>query len=276
MIGLFLGGGGAKGVWQYEQLEKLFASGYCPDMIFGTSVGALHAALIGTGQFTEGKSIWNTISDRKIFRFSLKNILFTDGYYSYKPLEKLVKEYLIGKTVQVPFAVTVVERSTKEIAYKFFKHGEVITDHTYKWILASAAMPVIWPSVEIDGKYYVDGGIRDNVPLGTMIDSGITDITAITTENPFIFRNIGKVRKGISGKIHNLSDTLDTYANELLRNDLATIKMYNTCPKPHHVLVQVKILVPETPLPFGPLGFDEASKGTTIPAILLNLSDPRL
>lgn len=277
MIGLLLSGGGAKGVWQYEQIHKLLQTGYTPDVVFGTSVGALHAALLCTGQIYKGEHIWKNIENRKVYKWSLYNIFFTDGFYSYKPLESMIKEHLINKTVHIPFAVTVVNRRTKNIAYKFFTVGEVITKQSYKWILASAIMPVIWPSIKIENEYYVDGGVVDNLPVGNIINMGVTDITGILTENPFIGRSEGKIKKGISGKLSNLGDTLSALSAEVLKNDLATVKYHNTSPKPHHKLIKSTILYPEIPLPFGPMDFNRASQGTkNYSAESLNLSDPRL
>ena len=52
--------------------------------------------------------------------------------------------------------------------------------------MASSAIPVLFPPVEIDGEYYIDGGVRQNAPLHPLLYGGAEKIFVISTraENP--------------------------------------------------------------------------------------------
>ncbi|HEX3459690.1 MAG TPA: patatin-like phospholipase family protein [Acidimicrobiales bacterium] len=181
MTALVLAGGGTRGAAQVGMLEVLAANGFVPDRIYGTSVGAVNGAAFAGDPTVAGvermAGIWRGITGDDIYpsRFVHGPWQYLQQRESIHPnsgLRKVIEEGLTFDRLEdapVPFEVVATS----------------ITDGRERWlvsgpaaeaILASAAIPAIFPSVEIDGDRLVDGGVVDNVPISRAIDAGATRI----------------------------------------------------------------------------------------------------
>lgn len=158
MIGLALGGGGAKGAAHVGVLKTFDRIGFKPDCIAGTSAGSIIAALYAFG--IPLHLIEKEIQDLK--PMTTTGIRFGElGLFENKGLHSLLEKYLGEKAdlsqARIPLAVHVTDLISGEGAD--FSSGPAVP-----LILASCCIPGFYIPQEIEGKLYVDGGITENVP----------------------------------------------------------------------------------------------------------------
>jgi NTE family protein len=203
---LVLGGGSLKGAWQVGAIQAILETGFKPDMIYGISAGALNAAFmvneIGR-QFADEESINWDLVNKQLLRFWLENItkpadigilrskitlgLDTmlsrfDGLLDTSPLHNKVKAGLdLGFIRKSPVWVKVgtVNVNSGEIFY-----ADPSEEYFIDYVLASSALPFIMPAVQIGGDHrqaFMDGGLREVVPLRKAIEDGADEIYCIAT-----------------------------------------------------------------------------------------------
>lgn len=208
-LGIVLDGGGGKGayqigVWKYLKESKLYNS---ISAISGTSVGGLNSCLFALDEYNLAETIWTQKIQDKILsididikeicskialQFGIQNfvpgasiisfftMLSTRGYFSRKGLIEILDEYIdlneLSK-MEFPIYATCVELPLFETRY--FKLNGYDTETIKKILLATSAIPIIFPKEEIEGKYYYDGGIKDNSPITPLYEEGCTDIIVI-------------------------------------------------------------------------------------------------
>ena len=157
-IGIALGGGGARGFAHLGVLKALAEKDIYPDIISGTSAGAIAGVLIADGKSPE--EVFSLLKDRGFYNYSRislpKNgLLKLDGLK--KELEKNVSVKDISD-LEKPLIVAATNMNSGKIEY--FTEGPV-----GEIILASASIPVLFSPVEINGSFYSDGGIMRNLPI---------------------------------------------------------------------------------------------------------------
>ena len=160
-LALVLGGGACKGYAHIGVLQVLEEYGIKPDLIIGVSMGAI----IG-GAYSAGKScehlinIGKDLSQHKLIDFNLFSTFFSTGVMRGKKLKKILYKELGDVThdqLNIPFmaiAVNVLDGKLEEL-----KDGSVVDN-----MLASSAVPGIFPLVSKGNKMLCDGGILNNVP----------------------------------------------------------------------------------------------------------------
>ncbi len=157
-IALILSGGGARGFFHLGVLKGLADLGIRVDRIQGTSAGALIGALFSGGKSPdEIAEIFFKMNFLKLFRLSFNR----KGLISTKPLLKALSEYFLDnsfESLKIPLTVACTDIRMGQIRY--FSTGELL-----KPLVASAAIPVIFEPLEIEGNFYVDGGPLDNLPV---------------------------------------------------------------------------------------------------------------
>lgn len=183
-----LGGGGNLGAIQVGMLKAVIERGIIPDAVVGCSVGALNAAgvaadasLVGMERLTD---VWLSIKDDVICPAGrLSGIrLLTHRGNSLQPnegLRKLLERSLPWSTFEEfpkPFHVVATSLTTGHD--RWFSSGPVVEP-----ILASAALPAIFPPVEIDGELLIDGAVVDNVPISRALILGATRIVVFHVGN---------------------------------------------------------------------------------------------
>ncbi len=157
-LGIALGGGGARGFAHLGVLKALKESGFVPDIISGTSAGAI----VG-GFYADKKSpeeIFKIIKEKGFFKYTNFNIPKT-GLVGLEGLEKQIDEDLSVENIEdlpIPFMAAVTNLNEGKIEY----HSKGDASEVIK---ASSAIPVLFSPVEINGSLFADGGILDNVPV---------------------------------------------------------------------------------------------------------------
>ena len=157
-IGLVLSGGGARGFAHLGVIEALNESGIYPDVISGTSAGAIIGVLYADGY--SPKKILNLMNTGSRLDF-MRPALPREGLLQINGIIKILKTSLRSKNfkeLKIPLFVTATDLNNGKAVY--FSEGNL-----YDPIVASASIPVLFQPVKIDGISYVDGGVLDNLPL---------------------------------------------------------------------------------------------------------------
>jgi NTE family protein len=157
-IGLVLSGGGARGFAHLGILQSLNEAGIYPDVISGTSAGALIGVLYADGHTPkEILAILNSGSRLDFMRPALPR----EGLLQINGIIKILKTRLHAKTfeeLKIPLYVTATDLNNGKAVY--FSKGDLLDP-----VIASASIPVLFQPVKINDISYVDGGVLDNLPV---------------------------------------------------------------------------------------------------------------
>ncbi len=181
---LVLAGGGSRGSFQIGVWKYLTQRNWKPDIICGTSVGAINAVGITSGLDTSTLiKLWTTHRRRKMYHLNL--IPFLAYLFSGKavkplldtrPLQAMIKKYVDFQAIHHSRTKLVISTVNVLTATPhFFKNKDITLEH----VLASSAMPVLFPWHAIDGVPHWDGGIMANVPLLPALDFGADEIIVV-------------------------------------------------------------------------------------------------
>jgi NTE family protein len=156
--GLVLSGGGARGFAHLGVLKALNDAGIYPDVIAGTSAGALVGVLYADGYTPlEILKMMNASSSLHYVRPTVPR----EGLLQISGIERILIENLKAKKfedLKIPLFVTATDLNNGVAVY--FSSGELL-----KPVIASASIPVLFKPVIIDKIHYVDGGVLDNMPI---------------------------------------------------------------------------------------------------------------
>ncbi len=200
-----LSGGGAFGSVHVGMLRALLERGVRPDLVVGTSVGALHGALLAEdvdGAVERLDWLWRGMDRRALFggRITLaKSLVRTRTMSDHRRLDALIRAHLHAERFEdldLPFAAVVTDALSGEP--DLVQNGAVRPA-----LLASAAVPGIFPPVEIEGRLYIDGGVSANVPIRQAISFGAASVIALDA-TPVAFSS-SRPRSFSGGLIHSMS-----------------------------------------------------------------------
>jgi NTE family protein len=206
MKALVLGGGSLKGSWQVGAIQAVLETGFKPDMIYGISAGALNATFmvheVGKQVVAGHKINWDLVN-KKLITFWLENIndpsdigilksKFTMGYETMlsrfdglidtNPLDALMRRTIdmnVLRRSPIALKVGAVNINTGEMFY-----ADPMEQHYMDYLRASSSLPIIMPAIQIGGDHkqaFMDGGLREVVPLRKAISDGAEEIYAIAT-----------------------------------------------------------------------------------------------
>lgn len=159
---MVLSGGGARGLAHVGVLKALGERQIEPDVVAGTSAGAIVAALYGAGYTAD--EILEFFENKNPFRFS-KLSLAKPGFFDTDKVVADFREYFPDDSFEAldrPVFLTATDllRGRPEI----FASGPLIAA-----ILASASTPLVFTPIRIDGRWYSDGGITNNFPVEPLL-----------------------------------------------------------------------------------------------------------
>lgn len=158
-IGLALGGGVARGWCHIGVMRTLIQAGYDPDVISGTSIGSVVGGLHLAGRLDD-LEIWARALTRSRIRGLLDVSLGSGGLIAGKKLAGLLDDYAGGIVIENlsrNFAAVATELATGHETW-------IRTGLLTRAIRASYALPGVFPAMNIDGRYYVDGALTNPVP----------------------------------------------------------------------------------------------------------------
>jgi len=157
-IGLVLSGGGARGFAHLGVLQALNEAGIFPDVLSGTSAGALAGVMYCDGY--EPREILKIMKASSRLNY-MRPTMPRDGLLQISGIIKILENNLHAKTfgdLKIPLYVTATDLNNGKAVY--FSKGDLLN-----CVIASASIPVLFKPVIIDKIYYVDGGILDNLPV---------------------------------------------------------------------------------------------------------------
>jgi NTE family protein len=183
-----LGGGGNLGAIQVGMIRALVDRGYLPDVVVGCSVGALNAACLAADPTPAGvdllEHVWRHLDGEAICPSGrLSGLwLMTRKYRSMQSndgLRRLIENSLpFRKFEDAKIPLHVVATSMRTGRERWFSSGPVVDP-----ILASAALPAVFPPVEINGELLIDGAVVDNVPISKALALGADRVFVLHVGN---------------------------------------------------------------------------------------------
>jgi len=156
--GLVLSGGGARGFAHLGVIQALNEAGIIPDVISGTSAGALAGVLYADGYTPE--EILKIMSPGSRLDF-MRPAMPREGLLQINGIIKILQTHLRATTfeeLKIPLFVTATDMNYGKAVY--FSEGNLLDP-----VIASASIPVIFQPVKIKDISYVDGGVLDNFPV---------------------------------------------------------------------------------------------------------------
>jgi NTE family protein len=177
-------GGGSLGAIQVGMLRSLLSAGVQPDFVIGTSVGAFNASYFAGAPNAEGveklAEIWSGLRRGDVFPFTFASAVgllrHPDHIVDPGRLRQLVEKNLpYARLEDAAIPVHVTATNVQGMAVVLSKGPAVDA------ILASAAIPGIFPPVRIDGEMLMDGAIATNTPIRSAADLGASRIVVLPT-----------------------------------------------------------------------------------------------
>ncbi|MEL6982926.1 MAG: patatin-like phospholipase family protein [Actinomycetota bacterium] len=185
-LAFVLSGGGAFGSVQVGMLRALRDGGVQPDLIVGASVGSLHGALVATGRPDAVEvldDLWRGMTRRQLFGGPVtvaRSLVRSRSLSSFDRLGGLIDLHLRATRfdeLAIPFAAVATDALNGE--------PELLRSGSIKpAVLASSAIPGVFPPVDIDGRHYVDGGVAANVPIRQAIAFGARSVICLDATPP--------------------------------------------------------------------------------------------
>ena len=180
-VAFVLGGGGILGAHEVGMLRALAERAIRPDVILGTSIGAVNGALFAADPTTDGVErlarLWR---DSDLAELSAANLVRRIGTLARSGTHveslatarsRLTDALGTGRVEDLPVRFQCVAASIERAAEHWFEDGPLIDV-----VLASCAVPGLLPPVKIGGEHYIDGGIVNSIPVGRAVTLGATSI----------------------------------------------------------------------------------------------------
>lgn len=186
-----LSGGGSLGAVQVGMLQALLLAGVRPHLLIGTSVGAINAAWIAGRpdhqSALELGEIWLSMRRQDVFPISpftgARGLLGRSNHFiSNDNLRDILQEHIPFKRLEhaaVPLHVVATELKNGRAAV--MSSGPAIPA-----LLASTAIPGVFPPVSIGHRDYIDGGVANHTPLTVAIELGAKTIFVLPVGYPWL------------------------------------------------------------------------------------------
>ncbi|GGW98336.1 patatin [Streptomyces malachitofuscus] len=177
-VAVVVGGGGVLGAAHVGVGYALEQRGFTPDLIVGTSVGALNGAIAAAHPGRAApwlEHVWTRLRRREVFPFGFlpsRASVFAD-----RGLRRLIARAAMPSRIEhleIPFTAVATDLDTG--AQALLDHGDLESA-----LLASAAIPGVLPPVERDGRTLVDGGVTAYVPVRAALQAGAASAVVLST-----------------------------------------------------------------------------------------------
>ena len=161
-------------------LRALSEAGIRPDLVVGTSIGAVNGAFVAAdpeGAAQRLADLWQGESLRVVFSETVLGRavrLARSGthLHAIDPFRKLLEDKLpVADFANLALPFQCVAASIEQATARWFTSGPVVPA-----IIASCAVPGLLPPAEIDGVHYFDGGLVDSIPVGRAVALGASTV----------------------------------------------------------------------------------------------------
>jgi len=181
IIGIALGGGAARGWAHIGVLKALIEAGLEPDIVAGTSIGALAGACYVTGRLDALEDFASSLTRRRVFGFL--DINFTgSGLISGQRLNSRLESHL------QEFSIEGLSRKFVAVATELGTGHEVWLNKgsLVNALRASFALPGIFRPVKINGRWLIDGALVNPIPVSVCRALGARIVIAVNLNNDVI------------------------------------------------------------------------------------------
>ena len=212
-IGLVLAGGGGKGAYHIGVWRALRQYGIDKNIgsISGTSVGALNAVLFAMGDYDLAENIWLNLSYDKVLSVSKQKLISSlmslglggirlsvavlgamsgAGFFTRKGLTEIMSRLNFDSLRYSDKKFFAGVYNLSKLQMEYLPLNSQSDERIKKILLASSALPIIYPPEKIDDCSYIDGGISDNVPVKPLYQSGCQIIFAVHLSRDSLINNI--------------------------------------------------------------------------------------
>ncbi len=244
-----LSGGGSLGSVQVGMLLALAQEAIEPELVVGTSVGAINAAWVagraGLAGAQELADIWRGVGRDDVFPadpvVGLRGLLGrSDHLVSSDALADLLRRHLTFTRLEdAPVPLLVVATDIVTGIDLVLDHGDAVSA-----VLASAAIPGVFPPVTIDGHTLIDGGVTNNTPLSHAVAAGATELWVLPTGYPCDQHRAPRTALGMAMQAVSL------LVQERLILDVAAYQDH----------VELHVLPPLCPLDVSPIDFSHTDE----------------
>ncbi|MBD3797781.1 MAG: patatin-like phospholipase family protein [Campylobacterales bacterium] len=204
-IAIAFGGGGAKGFAHIGVIKVLEQNGIKPNIITGTSAGAVIGTLYATGMGSiELQQKAMDIESDRLMDFTLS----TDGFIKGAALQNFINRSVQNKPIQnlkIPLGIVATNKNTGATAV--FTSG-----NTGQAVRASASVPNVFQAVKIGSNFYIDGGLTQPVPVSAAKRMGADIVIAIDIS--------AKPKSGVSGLLETLDQSINIMNLSALNSEL--------------------------------------------------------
>lgn len=177
-IGLALGGGAARGWAHIGVLRALEAAGIRPDIIAGTSIGAVVGGCYAAGHLDQLEHFARELTVRRVFGYLDFNFA-GNGLISGQRLCERLEAHLEGKTIEeLPRRFTAVATEIGTGHEVWLSRGRLVTA-----MRASYALPGIFRPVKVDGRWLFDGALVNPIPVTVCRALGARYVIAVNLNN---------------------------------------------------------------------------------------------
>jgi NTE family protein len=269
---LVLSGGGGRGAFECGVLEKLTELGWKPDALVGTSIGSMNAAVWAIGNEEGGaeagtkkvSEMWSKLRTRnmhRFFRFSPWHSLLDRAAWE-RTLQTYAGEDDL-KTVTTPLYIVATDITTGHLVVhtnsKYYDEKKSfyrpVTAIKHEHLLASSAIPYVYPATKIEQAAYWDGAVMYNSPLQPAIDCGASQIFIVllspyhNLQDPHI--DLPSAPSGLMGKVGHLLDLTitATFENDFERMYKVNRQVRQLRRVQEHREVQAALIGPKDWLP---------------------------
>lgn len=200
-------GGGSLGAVEVGMLQALTERGLQPDIVVGASAGAINAAYYAGDPSADGVArldrLWRGLTRAQVMPFRLRDLLRIalkrEHVVDPSGLRRLLQvnlRYQRLEQAQIPVHVVATDMLLgREV---LLSRGPVVDA-----VLASTAIPGVFPPVTIDGRQLIDGGVANNTPISSAIRLGATRIVVLPTGFACALKQVP--RDAIGRAMHALS-----------------------------------------------------------------------
>jgi NTE family protein len=220
-----LAGGGSLGAVEVGMLGALTAQGEHADFIVGASAGAINGTYFAAEPTAAGvaklERLWRSLKREDVLPFSFKSLIGLMSRREYVVdsggLRRLLERHLSYRRIEeAAVPVYVVAADMLVGSEVLLSHGPVVDA-----VLASTAIPGVFPPVHIDGRDLVDGGVANNTPISTAMRLGADRIIVLPTGFACALKQpprtaVGRALHALSLMVaRQLTSDIERYANEV-------------------------------------------------------------
>jgi NTE family protein len=220
MRAFVLSGGASLGATQVGMLRALYEHGIAPDLITGASAGALNGSYIASRPPTPQTAadlagIWRSLSTLEVFPPNpVTAVLGLVGQRDHLVPNTGVKRAIVThaqfeRIEDAPTPLHLIATDVLSGAERRLSRGPALDT-----VLASAAIPGVFPAIDFEGEKLVDGGVANNTPISDAVELGATTVYVLPTGSAC------RLQRPPQGALQMIVHALTLLINQRLARDI--------------------------------------------------------